>query len=199
MKNTKLVIIIALLFTGFTFAQSGSGFGIKGGLNYNSNGDLINETESIVNGSDSKIGYHVGIFGKINLPIIYLRPELIYTSTTSTYPSGDLEIKKLDLPVLVGIDVIGQLHVFGGPALQYILDNDFKAQDIDLKDIENNFSLGLQLGIGVNLGRLGIDVRYERGLNANEADFVNNNVGESASGRIDTRPSQIIFAASLKF
>ncbi|MCV6628405.1 MAG: PorT family protein [Flavobacteriaceae bacterium] len=198
MKNTKLSFLIALFCSVVAFAQSGSGFGIKGGINYNSNGDFINETQDAINGSESKVGFHAGVYGKIKLPVVYLRPELIYTKTISSYPSGELEIQKIDVPVLVGIDVLGPLHVFGGPSFQYILDNNFEAENIDLKDIENEFSFGLQVGLGVNLGRLGLDVRYERGLKTNEADFVSSNIGESFSGRIDTRPSQLIFAVSLK-
>jgi len=185
------------------FAQSDSGFGIKAGLNYNQNGDLIGSVgdaaENIVQGSDGKIGFHVGFFGKIALSKIYLRPELIYTKTKSSYDLGvvsnDYDISKIDLPVLVGIKVIGPVHVFAGPAFQYILENDL--ENIAINDVENDFSVGLHAGVGVNLGALGFDVRYERGFSENEANFISNNVTD-ITGRVDSRPSQIIFGVSLK-
>ena len=142
MKKTLLVAAFALVSIT-AFAQSDSGFGIKAGLNYNQNGDLIGSVgdaaENIVQGSDGKIGFHVGFFGKIALSKIYLRPELIYTKTKSSYDLGvvsnDYDISKIDLPVLVGIKVIGPVHVFAGPAFQYILENDLENQGISAEVI----------------------------------------------------------------
>ncbi len=202
MKKTFLLVVLA--FCGLiAVAQKGSGFGIKGGLNYNQNGDLIasvgNAAADVVEGSSGKIGYHVGLFGKIELAKIYIRPEAIYTSTSSSYEvdgtSTDLKITKIDVPVLVGINLIGPLHVFAGPAFQYQVENDLEGFSIN--GAEKDFTVGLHAGIGVNLGRLGLDVRYERGFSNNEADFIGTNV-TNVDGRVDSRPSQIIFGLSLK-
>ena len=91
--------------------------------------------------------------------------------------------------------MIGPLHIFAGPAFQYTLKNDLEG--LTVEDVENDFTVGLNAGIGVNLGRLGLDVRYERGFSKNEAEFIDANVA-NVEGRIDSRPSQVIFAASLK-
>ena len=201
MKNTLLVAAFAM-FSIAAFSQSNSGFGIKAGLNYNQNGDLIasvgDAAENIVQGSDGKVGYHFGIFGKLALSRLYIRPELVYTRTQSAYILNDgtkYDISKLDLPVLVGAKIIGPLHIFAGPAFQYMLSNDL--EDFSINDAEKDFTVGLHIGAGVNLGRLGLDVRYERGFSENEADFIGNNV-TNISGRVDSRPSQVIFAVSLK-
>jgi hypothetical protein len=69
--------------------------------------------------------------------------------------------------------------------------------DLQVEDVENDFTVGLNVGVGVNIGRLGLDVRYERGFSENEARFIGNNITD-VSGRVDTRPSQIIFSALLK-
>jgi hypothetical protein len=117
----------------------------------------------------------------------------VYTRTTSEYPSqlGDYKISKLDLPVLVGVKLIGPLNVFIGPAFQYIIDNDLKG--LSFESIENDFSVGINIGAGIQFGRFGIDIRYERGFNKNEANFVDNTI---ASYRLDSRPKQIIFSLS---
>ena len=177
-----------------TFAQTDSGFGLKGGLNYGSTGDFENEINNNVENPDSKIGYHLGVFAKADLGRIYIRPELIYTKLSSEYSIGDFEVKKLDAPILVGLNVIGPLHVFAGPSLQYILDTDFQTDNanFDLGDAEDDFTVGLQLGVGLNLGKLGVDLRYERGLKENEAEF-----SGLSNSRIDTRPEQLILALSL--
>ena len=198
MKKTFLVAVFALMGSA-VMAQSGSGFGVKAGLSYNKNGDLIRSVgqggEDIVEGAEGKTGYHFGVWGKLDFAKIYLRPELVYSKTKSSYDvagdSQDYDVSKLDLPVLLGYKLIGPLHIFAGPAFQYTLNNDLG--DLEVEDVENDFTVGLNAGVGVNLGRLGLDVRYERGFSENEADII-----DIPDGRVDTRPSQIIFAASLK-
>lgn len=202
MKKTLFMAAFALLGTA-AFAQSGSGFGIKAGLSYNKNGDLIgtvgDATQNIVEGAEGKTGFHFGFWGKLDFPKIYIRPEAVYTRTKSTYSldgeSNDYDVSKLDVPVLLGYKLVGPLHIFAGPAFQYTLSNDLG--DLEIADVENDFTVGLNAGVGVNLGKVGVDVRYERGFSENEAEFIGNNITD-ISGRVDSRPSQIIFAVSLK-
>ena len=202
MKKTLVLAVFAII-SASAFAQKDSGFGIKAGFNYNENGDLIGSIrssgENILEGSSGKAGFHAGIFGKLNLEVLYIRPELVYTQTNSSYELGnndvDYKVSKLDLPVLVGFKLIGPLNIFAGPAFQYTLDNDLDGLSID--NVENEFSIGYHAGIGVNLGKLGIDIRYEGAFSENEATFISNNITD-ISGRVDSRPSQVIFGLSLK-
>ena len=192
MKKTILLLVFAL-GSMTAFAQSDSGFGIKAGLNYNANGDYFESTGEAARNPDRNIGYHIGVFGKIGNRM-YLRPELIYTKTKSDYDGDKFDISKLDLPVLVGAKIIGPVHVFAGPAFQYILDTEFDG--ITINDIENDFTVGLNIGAGINLGKLGIDLRYERGFSENEATFIGN-IGTVGPSRIDARPDQLIVSLSL--
>ncbi len=202
MKKTLLIAVLALSGT-IAFAQSGTGFGIKAGLNYNKNGDLVGTVgdagQNIVEGAEGKAGFHVGFWGKLDFPKLYLRPELVFTKTQSTYDvdggSQDYDVSKLDLPVLLGYKIIGPLHIFAGPAFQYTLNNDLG--DLEVADVANEFTVGLNAGVGVNLGKLGLDVRYERGFSENEAEFIGNNITD-VTGRVDSRPSQVIFSLSYR-
>ncbi len=199
----KIALLIAVFASTLAIAQKGS-FGLKAGINYNSNGDLIEETtnnaENVIQGADAKVGFHVGAYGKLSFSSLYLRPELVYTKTKSDYNGSSYDISKLDVPVLIGYKVFGPLSIFAGPSFQYILSNDLDIKDIDLKDVENKFSVGLNIGAGVQLGKLGIDVRYERGFSKNEASFIGNNINAASGieGRVDSRPSQLIFSLSVK-
>ena len=192
----KLVIstFLLTLFCLSANAQDGSAFGIKAGLNYNANGDYFQSIGDNAQHPDRNIGYHIGLFGKIG-NALYFRPELIYTSTKSDYDNDVFDMKKIDAPLLVGIKVIGPVSVFGGPSLQYILDTDFEG--INIRDVDNDFSVGLNFGIGLSLNKIGIDLRYERGFSDNEATFIGNNLGEGAVSRIDTRPDQLILSLSI--
>ena len=191
----KLILLAILLFASNIAiqAQNGSGFGIKGGLNYNGNGDYFESIGANAEHPDRNIGYHLGIFGKIG-DRLYFKPELVYTSTKSSYDSDDFRMKKFDAPLLVGVKILGPVSIFGGPSLQYIVDTEFDGITID--DIEDDFSVGLNFGIGLNFNKIGIDLRYERGFNDNEAIFINNNLGSGIVSRIDTRPEQLILSLS---
>jgi hypothetical protein len=194
MKKRTVLFAFAFLAT-IMFMNAQSDFGIKAGLSYNSNGDLKEITDIYNHGGEGKSGFNIGFYGKINLGAIYVRPELVYTKTTSEYilntgNTEDYKLSKIDAPVLVGINLIGPLNVFAGPAFQYILDNELDG--IDISDVKNEFSVGVNIGASVEFGRIGIDIRYERGLSENEANWTN--AGETFT--LDSRPEQIIFSLS---
>lgn len=191
MKKTVLLAAFALISIT-AFAQQGSGFGIKGGLNYGANGDYFQSAENAYKNPKGNVGYHLGVFGKLG-DKIYFRPELMYTKMKSDYDNNSFNMSKLDAPLLVGVNVIGPLQVFAGPALQYILDTDY--EDITIGDVKNDFSVGLNIGAGVSFGKLGIDLRYERGFSKNEVEIVD---GILSGDRIDTRPDQLILSLGLR-
>lgn len=192
MKKIFLTTLFAFLTCGL-YAQKDSGFGIKAGLNYGSTGDLRENGQTIVDNPDRKIGYHAGFFGKIDLEKVYIRPELFYTRLNEEYNGIDAQVDKIDAPILLGIYVFKPVSVFLGPSLQYILDTDL--ENVELSRVEQEFTVGLQAGIAIDLGNVGLDLRYERGFTENEARFTQ--VG--TIGSLDTRPEQITFAISVKF
>ncbi|GGK45760.1 MULTISPECIES: outer membrane beta-barrel protein [Flavobacteriaceae] len=196
----KITVVFSIVFiASIMFMNAQSDFGIKAGLSYNSNGDLkefpSEATDIYKNEGTGKSGFNIGFYGKLDLGAIYVRPELVYTKTTSEYElntgtTEDYKISKIDVPVLVGFKLIGPLNIFAGPAFQYYLDNDLKG--IDIGDVENEFSMGVNIGASVEFGRFGIDARYERGLSENEAKWSN----ASKDFTLDSRPEQLIFSLS---
>lgn len=193
-KKVFLVVVLGLVISSSAFAQKGTSFGIKAGLNYNANGDYFESANTSVTNPERNIGYHVGLFGKIG-DDLYFRPELMYTATKSDYNSESFSLKKVDAPLLVGVKLIGPVSVFGGPSLQYILDSEFEGITIDT--LESDFTVGLNFGVALNFEAFAIDLRYERGFSDNEATFLDNN-NISINDRLDTRPDQIILSLSLK-
>ncbi|MCM4169535.1 hypothetical protein DHD08_17765 [Arenibacter sp. H213] len=190
MKKTVLLAAFALISIT-AFAQKDPGFGIKAGLNYGANGDYFESTENAYKDPKSNVGYHVGIFGKLG-DKIYFRPELVYTKTKSDYDNNSLAMSKLDAPLLLGVNLIGPLQVFAGPAFQYILDTDYDG--ITIGDVEDDFTVGLNVGVGIAFGKFGIDLRYERGFSENEVTVVD---GVFSGDRIDTRPDQLILSLGI--
>lgn len=192
---TKTLILASFAILAFAFttnAQNGDGFGIKAGLNYNSNGDYFESINASAQHPSKNAGFHVGLYGKLGHRF-YFKPELVYTQTKSEYGSDALKLQKIDAPLLFGIKVIGPVSVFAGPSLQYIIGSKFN--DIKITDLKNDFTIGANFGVALNFNGFGIDVRYERGLNSNEATFIDSAVSVPPS-RIDTRPEQLILGIS---
>lgn len=202
----KKAILTTLLFLGsIHFAQSQIQGGIKAGVNYNSNSFADVKNDVVLNGAKSKTGFHAGAWFRIKIPSsgLYIRPELVYTQLSnevSYSPNGVIAAKsttynfqKIDIPVLLGLNFLKVGHVFVGPSFQYILDSDFDIEE--LKQVNSDgFSVGLQFGAGIELGKLGIDVRWERALSDTEAKFIDNNVNVN----FDTRVNQIILGLSYR-
>ncbi len=189
----KKLLVLAICILGSTISYGQLEYGVKAGLNFNTNGDLTQIGTDINNiDPDSKTGFHIGVYAKSSgASSLYLRPELIFTKTKSDYDGAAFDMSKLDLPILVGYEIFKPLSIFAGPSLQYILNTDLKG--IQLDDVKNDFSVGINIGAALQFDGFGVDVRYEKGLSENLAEFAG-----ISSSRLDTRPEQFIVSLSLK-
>ena len=202
----KIIFGCFLLFLVAQQSQAQLQFGVKAGINYNSD-SFESVSDDVLNGAKTKTGIHTGVWLRAKLPVIgfYIRPELMYTELNNSvnYDSDfavprntNFKFRKIDVPVLIGKKFLGIGNVFAGPSFQYILSSDFELND--LKEVSTeNFSLGIQLGGGVELGRLGFDIRWERGLSKTETVFVDNTINDT-NFNFDKRVSQIIFGISYR-
>lgn len=203
----KLLLIISLtLYSMAINAQLDVNYGLKTGLNYNVNGNLsisggiagFYETVS----SERDFGFHAGMYAQLNFTKIYVRPELVFTKTKSTYnhllsPASEFKLSTLEIPVLVGFKIIKPISVYIGPTFQYIIDNEFSTT-FDF-DIENDIVLGLNVGIALQLQKLGFDLRYSPGLSENLAIYFDDVPVDGLAYSINTKADQIIFSFSYQF
>ena len=132
---------------------------------------LLTGCDSKDNNPTSPPANHIKYFGFTLVDTYWDDPT--DSETKSNYNDDSFKMKKLDAPILVGTKVFGPLSVFAGPSFQYILDTEFDG--VSINNIDKDLSVGLNFGIGLNLNKIGIDVRYERGFSNNEANFLNNN------------------------
>lgn len=205
MRKT-LLLLFCFVLGATQLTQAQVSFGIKAGVNYNS--DSYQEIkEDVVNGAESKTGYHVGLWTRFKLPVVglYIRPELVYTALKNEVAfrriggsdeKVNYDFQKIDIPVLVGKKFLKVAHVFVGPSFQYIIDGDLNLDDV--KEIDNSaFTVGVQLGAGVELGKFGLDLRWERGFSDTESELIKKST--STTKKFDTRVNQIIVGLSYKF
>lgn len=169
---------------------SGGGFGIKGGLNYNSNGNYFDEAQLIFGDPLNNLGFHAGFFGKIKFGPLFLRPELMYSQLKTELNGETLVTQRIDTPVLLGVGILRQfITVFAGPSFHYTISDEL------IQNAESSsLNLGYQAGFGINIGKLGIDLRYERVLSEMTIDF-----DQIIAGEEDFKSQQLILGLSIKF
>ena len=194
-----LFIFALLATTQLTSAQSG--WGVMGGLTFNSSGDLVSDIPEIIDAKGSgSSGFNIGLFAKVDLGLLYIKPELLYAQFKTSYSSNGLDAEykqsQLDLPVLVGLRLIGPLKLFAGPDFQFILNNDLDGFQFD--DIANDFTVGGNIGVAFTLGRLEMDLRYQRGFTNNEVSFISENIIDLPKTRVDARTKQLILNLSYR-
>ena len=192
----KLILSFALLAFALTGYSQGFSIGPKVGL---SQTKLDLKSDQFKNG-ESKFGYHVGIFARIDLAGLYLQPEVLYTQTQGqfSYDGNDQPIKeyeadfnRVDIPVMLGFKMFNFLRIQAGPIASINVNSEIKdasntVQDVDFK----NATIGYQAGLGLDIGNMIIDAKYESSL-----DKFSGNVGNFST---DQRMNQRILSVGFR-
>lgn len=187
--------LVLTAFFSLSLAHSQFEYGVKAGLNYNSLGDIDYQNLSATSIlSEPKAGYHFGFYGSLNVLFLYLRPEIQFTKSNSSFNSINVITDKIEAPIVLGYNFLGPLSVFAGPNFQYVLKEDI--EKIDFTEIQNNFTVGLQVGIRFKLKAIGISFRYNRSLSANEISILDQN--KLNIGKINPSSKEFIISASYK-
>ncbi|MFA4869484.1 MAG: porin family protein [Pedobacter sp.] len=183
---------VALSFSAFSQVLPSFQFGLKGGLNLSKL-----STENTFS-SDNRAGYYAGLWTRIGAAGIHLQPELYLSGKNTTLKANTGEENKvtftsLDVPVLVGTKIgaagVG-IRLNTGPVVSFVLDKEQSFGDAAGDVFKGNFkdqNFAWQFGAGVDIGKLGLDLRYETGLSKIGKDGYN-----------DTKLSLFTFGLALK-
>jgi hypothetical protein len=173
----KKLILSALFIcfgaTAFSQILPSFQFGIKGGANLSKF-----STENTFS-SDNSAGYYAGIWARIGAAGIHFQPELYLSGKNTTLISNQegsiglenkVKFTSLDVPLLIGTKLgaagIG-LRLNTGPVVSFILDDKQSlgsaTGNIFRGDFKNQ-AVAWQFGAGLDVGKVGVDLRYEAGL-----------------------------------
>ncbi len=192
----KKIMLLAIMFVAYNVADAQISFGIKGGLNYNY--ASISGVDDLA--VDNKVGYNVGGFLRVKIPILglYVQGEPTYTrlnaeitDRTGNNGTTNLGSNRFDLPVLAGIK-LAIFRIYVGPVMSWNLGSSVDWQDVDIV-VNDAMSVGGQIGAGVEFGKLMLDVRYETGISHELA------VAGIDNSSFDSRGSQLILGLAFKF
>ena len=191
----RSIFFLLVFCTQLSFSQFE--YGLKGGLNFGSSGDIVVVTDQLQKEGDltSKTGYHLGAYSEVYFLMFYLRPEFQYTKLSSQFEDDLIDNERIELPLSLGYSILGPISLFLGPIVYYNLSQ--KANELKLEKIQNTTSLGLHIGARLKLGALGVDVRYEKGLSTTETKLLSQ-AGIPVSGQIDSQKDQFTLGVSFK-
>ena len=174
MKKILLIATALMLLSVPGFSQ----FGIKGGFNFTSFGDIdLGKDATYKTAFEKKTGFHVGMLYKFKIPMIGLsiQPELLFskvsgelsvsgnpaTRSSALISDSEVNISYLQLPVALqwGVDLMLfrpylQIVPYVGVALDNATGN--KNLEWDL----NKFRYGIGLGAGIDIWKLQVSGRY---------------------------------------
>lgn len=186
----KLALIVLVTLSSFSLYAQKAGFGIKGGL---SSTQVNFEGEQLVP-SDAQMGYHLGVFARFGGVGFFVQPELLFTQTSGKFklelpPVGSIspaqyeaKFNRLDVPVMAGFRMLKIIRVMAGPIASFNIDSSLKEADTTVKNIDfKNATFGYQAGVGVDLGNLTFEGKYEGGL----SNFTENVGSYTADNRLN--------------
>ncbi|MCF0040396.1 PorT family protein [Dyadobacter sp. CY399] len=186
MKN----MMIALCMLTISYAANAQydpavRFGIKAGANLsniNGSNDLSlspgGNAFDFRDNDNRSLGFAGGVFFRFG-KTLYIQPEILLSQKGgkfNVYEDGvlndgkvDVRFSNLDVPVLFGVRIAKFFRVNVGPMASLRLNKNGKIGD-SFDDVtggnsgaefKNRLAFGYQAGVGLDLGRLSLDVRYE--------------------------------------
>jgi len=147
---------------------------------------------------EAKYSYHAGVFARIKITGFYIQPEAYFNSVNGEYTDAtdpndvktlEFNQNKIDMPILFGWKM-GPLRINAGPVASFNLNDEVDTSSPNSAVSEyKNAVFAYQAGIGVDISKLIIDLRYEGNL-SNQAVLGNDEGG--------VRVNQVMLSVGLK-
>jgi hypothetical protein len=195
----KILGLALLMVFGLTGLQaqddekpnSKTRFGIRGGVT------IANQTfedGNLNEDPESKFGVDLAILFKLPLGggTFALQPELHWMQKGAVLQDINDDdvtatLNYLELPILLRWNFGGSIKLFalGGVSAGYLLGGSFDGGSVteDIKDVYEDLEFSGHVGVGIGLGPIEVDVRYNAGLSdISNADFNPSKITNSSFG-----------------
>lgn len=212
MKKIIFVALLSILIAPSIFAQVK--VGIRGGI---STTDIQPEQLLITNKQnvetfklavqEANYGIHLGLFAQARLGGFFIQPEVLFNSNSVDFQVTDLtdfntletirreSYQYLDFPIMAGVK-LGPLRLQGGPVGHLFVNS--TSDLLDLQGYDQNFekmSWGYQAGVGLDLWKIILDVKYEGGFKK----FGDHIVFDDTNYNFDATNGRVVFSMGVTF
>lgn len=170
----KKVILSALLICSVTGISAKGGIrlvelGLKAGI-VSENNEIMRPTYGNYQlSTDSRVGMQLGIMSRINLAMFHIQPELLYSmnryrllSNTSegVLSKATVKLNTVEVPVLVGLKLL-MFRLNAGPVFNILTNSSIAKSEVPARSvIFNKPAISYMFGLGADIGKVNIDVRY---------------------------------------
>lgn len=209
--KSRLILVILISLLGATLTYGQFRIGVRGGINSSrlTTNNVITTGDYIITYPDyAMLGFHAGLISRIQLFSFFIQPEFLYTVTRNNINIYDLKsanpgeeiaimqkLNRIDIPVMTGFK-FKFLRLEAGPVATFLISDDCDLKRITNYDLQlKKATLGYQAGIGLDVGKMSLDVKYEGSLSKFGS-------GIRVGGNIlafDSRLNQVIVSLGLFF
>lgn len=177
----KYLMTLSLL--GMVLVTFGQTFDLGVKASYNTTQFKLS-AGSVASGFKNGTGVNFGGFARIGGSKLYLQPELLYSSNTTTYTysvkntlgvmttmTSDVKLKTFQIPILLAYKIldlkVASLRAFTGPAASFVTNKGVQNLASQIKDnfTSDSMAWSWQIGAGVDVLMFTLDMRYDLGLN----------------------------------
>ena len=157
--------------------------------------------------SKGSYGFHFGAFARFKISSLFIQPEVLFNSSKvdfralgfgtikNTFDSlQSATYQNIDIPVIFGAKYFNFLRIGVGPVAHVHL----AGSTLSAKDFIDSWptaTYGYQAGIGIDLGHIGLDFRYE----GNFSNFGSQITFGGTSYQFATTPSRLIGSLNIAF
>lgn len=177
MKTIKHFLALALLLAGLTRMDAQAnygefGWGLKAGANF-ANASHADDIEV----DKGKTGFTGGAFCKIPIKTyLSVRPELLFSMKGATLDipndiagqdlSTEFAVNYIELPISLDFDLPYFIDLHAGVQGSFLISKNVKVEgeEVDDPDNFNDADFGWHVGGGIDLGNIGLHVRYQQSL-----------------------------------
>lgn len=165
----KKLFFAFLILISFSVQSQVLKFGIKGGYN--------NSTLSGDGDISSLSGFHAGVFASIDLVVLDVVPELVYSTQGASFDGQDVKLDYINVPIMAKLNLLKILYLEAGPQFGFLVGA--KDGSDDIKDDVESTDISIGAGLGVELfDKFDLSARYNFGTTEvfKEASGYKNNV-----------------------
>ena len=201
MQRYKYILSVLLILTSSCiYSQIEAGFRL-GISSYDLKvGDLLfdhEETKITIN--EAQYGHHFGFYTRVQLPVVYIEPSILFTSSQTSYSLNNYTDQplntvfkesylNLDLPLVFGTKLAFIRTSIGAIAHVKLSNTSELFEFYNYREKAKSAKYGYLLGLGFDLWNLRLDFMYENNLSS-YSEYIK--VGDSKLTN-DMNPSRLI-------